>query len=83
MGNPDSEPTPEQWPSLTWERQVRLRISGWSVHAEFGAGGQPYKSSIPPTIAALTPEPDTEPRAAAEVAVRELSRFDARSSSLR
>ncbi|WP_440709886.1 Fic family protein [Herbiconiux sp. YIM B11900] len=77
MSNHVSEPAPKQWPSLEWERQVWLPTSGWSVNAEFEGGRQPYKSSIPPAIAALTPEPDIEAREAAEAAVQELSRFDA------
>ncbi len=67
----------EGWPRLEWESQVWLPTSGWGVDAEFGSGGEPYRSSVPPAIATLTPEPDTEANEVAEAAVQELSRFDA------
>ncbi|QJU52660.1 Fic family protein [Herbiconiux sp. KACC 21604] len=73
---PSSE-LPDPWPRLEWEPQVWLPTSGWSVNAEFGSGGQPYRSAVPPLIAGLTPRPDSEAREAAEAAVQELSRFDA------
>ena len=77
MSNVGPPPAPVRWPSLEWERHTWLPTSGWGVNAEFGGGGQPYKSSIPPVIAELTPEPDSEAGEAAEAAVHELSRFDA------
>ncbi|TAJ46494.1 MAG: Fic family protein [Herbiconiux sp.] len=69
--------SPGGWPRLEWETQTWLPTSGWGVGAELGSGAQPYKSSLPPSIAALTPEPNAEANEAAEAAVRELSRFDA------
>lgn len=78
MSNADSANLPRsRWPRLEWESQVWLPTSGWDVNAEFGTGGRPYKSSVPPIIASLTPEPDSEASGAAEAAVQELSRFDA------
>lgn len=78
MSVSDSEYTSGRWPHLEWEPQIWLSTTGWSVNAELGSGGaRPYKSSVPPAIASLTPEPDTEAGQAAEAAVHELSRFDA------
>lgn len=78
MSNSTSEPVPfSRWPSLEWEPHVWLPTTGWTVNAELGSGGRPYKSSVPPLITSLNPEPDTEARGAAEDAVRELGRFDA------
>ncbi|MCS5729659.1 Fic family protein [Herbiconiux moechotypicola] len=69
--------SPEPWPQLEWEPQVWMPTSGWGVDADFGSGHLPYKSAVPPNIAALTPEPSTEATQAAEAAVQELGRFDA------
>jgi Fic family protein len=77
MSNPGFESMSGRWPRLEWEPQVWLPTTGWHVNAELGSGGQPYKSSVPPAIASLTPVPDAEAGQAAEAAVHELSRFDA------
>lgn len=65
------------WPSLEWEKQTWLPTTAWGAQAETTAQRTVYQSSVPALIARRDPEPDAEVAAAADEAVRELSRFDA------
>jgi len=66
-----------RWPALDSEPQlwVPSAVIGDSVRSR--ARRASYASSVPPLIAALTPDPGEEASGAADQAARELSRFDA------
>ncbi|ERK73020.1 Fic family protein [Leifsonia aquatica] len=66
-----------RWPALDSEPQlwVPSAVIGDSMRSR--ARRTSYASSVPPLIAALTPDPGEEASGAADQAARELSRFDA------
>jgi len=69
--------TSERWPAISWERRRWVPSTGWGARSREQPGEEWYESSLPPSIARLTPQPSATTAVAAERAARELSRFDA------
>lgn len=75
--NPTATGGSREWPTLAWEQQTWVPSTLSGANIDHTAVGARYKSAVPPAIATLSPLPNADVGAFADLAARELSRLDA------